>query len=159
LPHVDTLAGNLLDCIILAASNLHCTALQALLRVAQNAFALGQASGTAECPFCLAPQAARISHFLRCGAIWVFLAENCPGLGWDFSSPDRWQLLLGSGVTDSSSAGMLTLVWDIVHAGAQAGRLGNVGLTGAMSRLVALSKRPGQQGRFAAALLAPPLPV
>jgi hypothetical protein len=149
------MATHLLDSIILASVNLHCTALQAFLRFAQNAFVLGQAAG-APCPFCNAPLAARLSHFLRCGAIWVLLAENCPGLGWDFAAPDRWQFLFGSRVTDSCGASKLALVWDIIHAGAQAGRFGNEGFHGSLSRLVALSKRPGTTGRSASALQEPP---
>jgi hypothetical protein len=156
MQYVDNVANNLLDCIILASTNLHCTALQAFLRFSQNAFVLGQAAGAPPCPFCNASQAARLSHFLRCGAIWVLLAENCPGLGWDYAAPDRWQFLFGSRVTDSCGASKLALVWDIIHAGAQAGRFGNEGFNGSLSRLVALSKRPGATGRVASALLEPP---
>jgi hypothetical protein len=157
LIHVEIMATNILDSIILSSTNLPCTVLQALLSLSQNAFVLGQASGAQPCPFCTALQGARLSHFLRCGAIWVFLDEHCPGLGWDFSSPDRWQLLLGRQVTNSLSAGMLALVWDVIHAGAQAGRFGREGFAGMVARLLALSKRPGHTGHLARQLSAPPL--
>jgi hypothetical protein len=153
LPHVEAMATNILDTIILAATNLHCTALQALLSFSQNGFVLGQASGAPHCPFCTAVQGARLSHFLRCGAIWCFLDEHCHELGWDFSHPERWQLLLGQTANNSTNAGMLALVWDIIHAGAQAGRFGNDGCAGMLSRLVALSKRPGPSGTLARAML------
>jgi hypothetical protein len=146
---VDSMATNLLDTIILASVPLPCSALQALLSLSQNGFVLGQATGTPGCPFCSADQGARLSHFLLCGAIWCFLDEHCQGLGWNFSHPERWQLLLGSGVADSSSAGMLALAWDIIHAGAQAGRFGNDGCSGMLSRLTALSKRSGSSGLLA----------
>jgi hypothetical protein len=154
--HAEVMATHILDSIILASTNLHCTVLQALLSLSQNAFVLGQASGAQPCPFCTALQGARLSHFLRCGAIWVFLDEHCPGLGWDLSSPDRWQLLLGRQVSDSLSAGMLALVWDIIHAGAQAGRFGREGFAGMSARLLALSKRPGHTGHLARQLSTPP---
>jgi hypothetical protein len=149
IPHTATLATMLLDSVILASSNLTCTDLQALLRISQNAFVLGQTAGVLPCPFCEAEQAARLSHFLCCGAIWLFLDEQCPGLGWDCSSPVRWQQLFGSQSTDAFSAGMLALVWDLIHAGAQAGRFGNNGVAGMLARLVALSKRPGYTGLLA----------
>jgi hypothetical protein len=152
---VDNMAANLLDTIILASVPLHCTALQAILSMSQNGFVLGQAAGTLGCPFCSAGQGARLSHFLLCGAIWCFLDEHCHGLGWDFSHPERWQLLLGRFVDDSSSAGMLALVWDIIHAGAQAGRFGNDGCAGMLSRLTVLSKRSGQTGLLARQMSAP----
>jgi endonuclease/exonuclease/phosphatase family metal-dependent hydrolase len=157
LCQVELMATNLLDSIILASTNLHCTALQALLSMSQNGFVLGQATGTPTCPFCTAEHGARLSHFLKCGAIWCFLDEQCHGLGWDFSHPERWRLLLGQAVSNSSDAGMLALVWDIIHAGAQAGRFGSDGCSGMMSRLTALSKRPGQTGLLARQLTAPPL--
>jgi hypothetical protein len=153
-PHTEVSATQLLDTIILASSNLTCTGLQALLRLSQNAFALGQSAGALPCPFCSADQAARLSHFLRCGAIWLFLDEHCPGLGWDCSSPDRWLLLLGRQSTDSFSAGKLAVVWDLIHAGAQAGRFGCNGVAGMVARLTALSKRPGQTGLLARQLVA-----
>jgi hypothetical protein len=160
LTHLEATATQILDCIILASTNLNCTGVQALLRLSQNAFVLGQAAGVQPCPFCAAGQAARLSHFLRCGAIWLFLAEQCPGLGWEFSSPDRWQLLLGRQVTDSFSAGLLAVVWDTIHAGAQAGRFGSGGVAGMVARLTALSKRPGHTGLLARHLSAPqPLAV
>jgi hypothetical protein len=158
---INRMATNLLDTIILASVMLHCSALQALLSLSQNGFVLGQATGPANCPFCAAEHASRLSHFLRCGAIWCFLDEHCQGLGWDFSHPERWQLLLGSRVVDSSSAGMLALVWDLVHAGAQAGRFGGHGCSGMLSRLTALSKRPGSTGLLARQLsgtIAPDVP-
>jgi hypothetical protein len=156
LTFVDSMATNLLDTIILAAVNLHCTGLQALLRLCMNAFVLGQASGAQPCPFCTAGQAARISHLLVCGAIWLFLDEHCPGLEWDCSSPSRWRLLLGSQSTNSTNAAMLALVWDIIHAGAQAGRFSSSGVLGMSARLIALSKRPGIVGQLARQLSAPP---
>jgi hypothetical protein len=140
----------------LASAILHCTALQAFLRLAQNAFVFNHASGAAECPFCRAPNAARLSHLVNCGAIWVFLAEHCPGLGWDFSAPDRWCHLFGSEAHDSDAACMLALAWDAIHSGAQAGRFAGEGFDGAVSRLIALSKRSGAAGRFAQSLMLPP---
>ncbi len=154
LPHIEVSATNLLDSVILASTNLNCTGLQALLRLSQNAFVLGQSAGVLPCPFCEAEQAARLSHFLRCGAIWLYLDEQCPGLGWDFSSPDRWRLLLGWQVSDSRSASLLALVWDIIHAGAQAGRFGRSGVAGLAARHTALSKRPGYLGLLARQLAA-----
>jgi hypothetical protein len=152
---VDTMATQLLDSILLASANLNCTGLQAFLKLSMNAFVLGQAGGFQPCPFCAAWQAGRLSHFLQCGAIWLFLDEQCPGLAWDFSSLDRWKLLLGSRATDSFSAGMVALVWDIIHAGAQAGRFGNDGVAGMLARLVALCKRPGHTGQLARHMSAP----
>jgi endonuclease/exonuclease/phosphatase family metal-dependent hydrolase len=155
---VESMATFLLETIILASSVMHVSALQALLSLSQNGLVLGQASGTLSCPFCTACQGARLSHFLRCGAIWCFLDEHCQGLGWNFSHPERWQLLLGSAVADSGSAGMLALVWDIIHAGAQAGRFGNDGCSGLLSRLTALSKRSGSTGLLARQLSASIVP-
>jgi endonuclease/exonuclease/phosphatase family metal-dependent hydrolase len=154
LPHLEASATQILDTIILASTNLPCTGIQALLRLSQNAFVLGQTAGVLPCPFCEAEQAARLSHFLRCGAIWLFLDEQCSGLGWDCSSPDRWQLLLGRQTTDSLSAGLLAVVWDLIHAGAQAGRFGCGGVAGMVARLTALSKRPGHMGLLARQLVA-----
>jgi hypothetical protein len=156
LSHTEIMAANLLDSIILASLNLHVSVMQPLLRLSQNAFVLGQAAVAQPCPFCTAPQAARLSHFLRCGAVWVFLGEQCPGLEWDFSHPDRWQFLLGSQATDSSQASLLALVWNIIEAGAQAGRFAGEGFAGMEARLLGLSKRPGQTGLFARRLSGPP---
>jgi hypothetical protein len=153
--HVNVMATYILDMIILAAVNLHCSVLQALFRVSMNALLLGQASGPQQCPFCTAARAARLSHFLVCGAIWLFLAEECPGLQWDFSAPGRWQLLLGSQATNSEEAAMIALVWDIVLAGALAGRFTSSGAQGMLARLIALTKRPGTVGQLARALTTP----
>jgi hypothetical protein len=153
---VDIMAGHLLDCILLASANLHCTALHAFLRLSQNAFVFSHAAGVADCPFCGASGAARLSHLLVCGAIWVLLAEHCPGLGWDFSATNRWHFLLGSQVYDSENACKLALAWDIIHAGAQAGRFAGEGFEGSVCRLTALCKRSGPAGRFASALVVPP---
>jgi endonuclease/exonuclease/phosphatase family metal-dependent hydrolase len=156
ITQVNDMAGNLLESILLASVNLHCTAMQALLSLSQNAFVLGLGGGAQPCPFCSAGQAARLSHFLLCGAIWCFLAEHCPGLGWDFSHADRWRWLLGQLATNSCEAGMLALAWDLIHAGAQAGRFGNDGCTAMAARLTALCKRPGQAGLLARQMSAPP---
>jgi hypothetical protein len=159
LHYLEATATQILETIVLASTNLNCTGVQALLRLSQNAFVLGQTAGVLPCPFCEAAQAARLSHFLRCGAIWLFLDEQCPGLGWECSSPDRWQLLLGRQVNDSLSAGLLAVVWDTIHAGAQAGRFGCGGVAGMAARLIVLSKRPGHTGLLARQLVAPQPPA
>jgi hypothetical protein len=51
---------------------------------------------------------------------------------------------------------MLCLAWDCIQAGFNAGRFGRVGVDGCLSRLVALSGRPGQTGLLARALSQPP---
>jgi endonuclease/exonuclease/phosphatase family metal-dependent hydrolase len=153
---VNIMASNLLDTIILASSILHCTALAALLRLSQNALVPGLPGAGAACPFCGAQLAARLSHLVVCGAVWVFLAEHCVGLGWDFSAPDRWTYLFGSCSSTSDSAAMLALAWDSLLAGSQAGRFAGDGFAGAVSRLVALSKRSGTVGRLASAMMLPP---
>jgi hypothetical protein len=150
---VEVMASNVLDTIILASLNFPCTALHAFLRFAQNAFVISPGNaGLAPCGFCGAAQAFRLSHLLMCGAIWVFLAEQCPGLGWDFSAPNRWHFLFGSNASDSVSACMLVLAWDAIHAGVQAGRFAGNAFDGAVARLIALSKRPGMVGQLARAM-------
>ncbi len=59
-------------------------------------------------------------------------------------------------VLNSSDACKLALVWDIIHAGAQAGRFAGEGFNGSVARLIALSKRPGTTGRAAGAMMEPP---
>jgi endonuclease/exonuclease/phosphatase family metal-dependent hydrolase len=157
LAEVNIMAANILDTIILASSILHCTALQAFLRVSQNGLTLGGAScGVACCPMCGAEGAARLSHLVQCGVVWVFLAEHCPGLGWDYSAPERWRLLFGMYSCDSWSASLLCLAWDAISAGSMAGRFAGEGFEAAVSRLVSVSKRPGHSGRVATALMLPP---
>jgi hypothetical protein len=46
------------------------------------------------------------------------------------------------------------VVWDLIHAGAQAGRFGCGGVAGMVARLTALSKRPGHMGMLARQLVA-----
>jgi hypothetical protein len=151
---VSMMATYLVDSIILASRNLTCTEMQAFLRFAQNGFTVGAVGDSnASCPICGAPSAARLSHILRCGAVWVFLDEQCTGLSWDFSHPDRWQFLFGSLVSESDGAAQLCLVWDILQAGIHAGRLGQDGLAGSLSRLRGLCCRPGFPGRAARSLL------
>jgi hypothetical protein len=138
------MATSILDTILLASNILNCTGLQAFLRVAQNAFMLGAVGDTdSPCPLCGASNAARLSHLVRCGAVWVYLAEECPGLQWDYSHPDRWQFLLGSLVQDSSQAARLCIAWDSIYAGANAGRFGRDGYDGCKARLQALCCRAG----------------
>jgi hypothetical protein len=157
---VDTMAANTLRTITLASNILHCTVLTAFLRFAQNGFTIGvQGDSSQPCPLCGAQAAARLSHVLNCGALWVFLAEECPGLGWDYSSPSRWQLLFGTHATDNNSAAQLCLAWDCIQAGFNAGRFGRVGVEGCLSRLVALSNRPGPTGQLARTLTQPPPPA
>jgi hypothetical protein len=155
---VDTLAGYAMDTILLASNSLHCTALHAFLRFVQNAFVMHTSSSSVSaCSFCGAPLAHRLSHLLVCGGVWVFLAEHCAGLRWDFSAPSRWHFLFGSEAHDSTSACMLVVVWDAIHAGVQSGRFAGDGFEGAVARLIALSKRPGLAGRIAQAVSdAPP---
>jgi hypothetical protein len=156
---VDTMANNTLRTITLASSILHCTVLTVFLRFAQNGFTSGvQGDSTQPCPLCGAQAAARLSHVLNCGGLWVFLAEECPGLGWDYSASDRWQLLFGTQVTTNDSAAQLCLAWDCIQAGFNAGRFGRVGVEGCLSRLVALVNRPGTTGQLARTLLQPPPP-
>jgi hypothetical protein len=155
----DTLAANTLETILLASNILHCTAMQAFLRFAQNGLNLGSGgSGAAACPMCGASPAARLSHLVQCGAVWVLLDEQCPGLGWDCSAPNRWHFLFGSLVNNSDEAAMLCLVWDVISAGAQAGRFAGDGFDAAKARLIALSKRSGSISRCAL-LLAQPVPA
>jgi hypothetical protein len=157
--HIDTLAANTLEVIILASANLHCTGMQAFLRFCQNGINICAGSGGAtSCPMCGAPMAARLSHIVQCGAVWVFLAEQCPGLNWDFSAQNRWMFLFGSMVQDSNSAASLCLAWDSITAGVQAGRFAGNGFEAASARLIALSKRIGPTGRLAS-LLAQPIPA
>jgi hypothetical protein len=129
--------------------------MQAILKLAQNAFVFNNSNHLSQCSMCGATGAARTSHLLTCGAVWAFLAEACPGLGWDYSAPNRWMFLLGSQVTDSDAAAMLALAWDAIHSGAQVGRFAGNGFEGAMCRLTALSKRPGSAGQLARALMSP----
>jgi hypothetical protein len=93
---------------------------------------------------------------LVCGGVWVFLAEHCHGLGWDFSAPNRWHFLFGSEVSDSESASMLVVVWDAIHAGVQAGRFAGDGFDGSVARIIALGKRPGTAGQIAQAIMGAP---
>jgi hypothetical protein len=155
VPRANEMATFLLDSIVLASANLHCTAMQALLKLAQNAFVFNTSNVLSHCSMCGAAGAARTSHLLVCGAVWVFLAESCPGLAWDFSAPDRWMFLFGSQVTDTDSAAMLALAWDAIHSGSQVGRFAGDGFDGAMCRLTALSKRPGKAGLLARAMMGP----
>jgi hypothetical protein len=157
--HIDTLAANALEVIILASANLHCTGMQAFLRFCQNGINISAGIGGAtSCPMCGAPMAARLSHIVKCGAVWVFLAEQCPGLGWDFSAPERWQFLFGSLVSNSDDAAMLCLAWDSITAGINTGRFAGVGFEAACARQVALTKRPGKTGLLATSMAqAPPL--
>jgi hypothetical protein len=154
---INMMATNLLDAIILASSIFSCTELHAILRLAQNAFSLGAVGdASSPCPLCEAPSAARLSHLVRCGALWLFLDEECPGLGWDCSLHLRWQFLFGSQVRDSCSAALLALTWDVIYAGTQAGRFGQDGLAGCMSRMRALCCRPGQSAQLTRLLMQPP---
>jgi hypothetical protein len=157
---IDTTAMDVLKVISLVNDTLHCTALTAFLRLSQNAFSIGiHGDASQPCPLCGAPAAARLSHVCTCGALWVFLAEECPGLGWDYSSPHRWRFLFGSLATDAHSAALLCLAWDCIQAGLNAGRFGQHGNEGCLSRLVALANRPGVTGRLARALSQPPVLV
>jgi hypothetical protein len=157
---VVDMADNIVRTITLASTNLHCTVLSAFLRLAQNGLLLGVHGDSLQpCPLCGAQAAARLSHALNCGGLWVFLDEECPGLGWDCSSPDRWRLLLGTQALDCNSAAMLCIAWDVIQAGFNAGRFGRGGIAGCMSRLVSLATRPGFTGRTARALTQPPVPV
>jgi hypothetical protein len=157
LAMVDIVAADLFDSIILAASIFHCTVMVALLRVSQNGLTIGAVGGgAAHCPMCGAEYAARLSHLVQCGAVWVFLAEFCPGLAWDYSHPDRWGFLLGSRVTDSDSAGLLALAWDTIAAGVQAGRFAGCGFQASSARLSANVQRSGHSGRLAAVIRSNP---
>jgi hypothetical protein len=154
---VNDIANHVLRTITLASTNLHCTVTSAFLRLAQNGLSLGvHGDAMQPCPLCGAPAAARLSHALNCGGLWVFVDEECPGLGWNCSSPDRWRLLLGTQAHDCDSAAMLCLIWDIIQAGFNAGRFGRDGIAGCMSRLVSLAARPGFTGRTARAITQPP---
>jgi hypothetical protein len=157
-PHVlHAMAKFSLQVITMASEHLHCSLLSAFLRFAQNGLTIcttGDASHA--CPLCGAQAAARLSHLVRCGALWLFLDENCPGLGWDCSAPDRWQYLFGASVQDSASAALLCLAWDCIQAGLNAGRFGREGTEGCLSRLIALVNRPGLPGQLARALTTPP---
>jgi hypothetical protein len=157
---VNNMAASTLRTITLASSILHCTVLTAFLRFAQNGFTIGvQGDSSQPCPLCGAQAAARLSHVLNCGGLWVFLAEECPGLGWDYSSPIRWQLLFGTHAINANSAAQLCLAWDCIQAGLNAGRFGRVGVEGCLSRLVALSNRSGPTGQLARTLMQPPPPA
>jgi hypothetical protein len=150
---IDTLAANVMETILLAANTLHCTVLQAFLRFCQNGLNLGTGgSGAAACSMCGALHAARLSHLVQCGAVWVLLDEQCPGLNWDCSADDRWTFLFGSRTQTSDDAAMLCLAWDAISAGVQAGRFAGDGFEAACARLVALSKRSGSTGRCASLL-------
>jgi hypothetical protein len=153
------MATFLLESIILASAILQCTAMQPLLRICQNGLTVSHPGDTLNfCPLCNAEQAGRLSHLLNCGAAWVFLAEHCPGLGWDFSASDRWQLLLGASVQDSESAAALCLAWDAIVAGVHAGRFGGCGFEACIARLTAMCSRPGHVGRVARLLQQPLAP-
>jgi hypothetical protein len=154
---VNDIASDLIRTITLASTNLHCTVLAAFLRLVQNGLSFGMHGVSLQpCPLCGAPAAARLSHALNCGGLWVFVSEECQGLGWDCSSHDRWRLLLGAQAVDCDSSAMLCLLWDILQAGLNAGRFGRDGIDGCMSRLVSLSARPGFTGRTARAIAQPP---
>jgi hypothetical protein len=156
----EVITLDVLKVISLAKDILHCTVLTAFFRLSQNAFSIGIHGDAAQpCPLCGAAAAARLSHVCMCGALWVFLAEECPGLGWDCSSPHRWRFLFGSLAVDAHSAALLCLAWDCVQAGLNAGRFGQHGIAGCVSRLVALAARPGDTGRLARALSHPPVIV
>jgi hypothetical protein len=154
---LNSMAKFTMKAITLASEHLHCSLLSAFLRFAQNGLTICTAGDASHaCPLCGAQAAARLSHLVRCGALWLFLDENCPGLGWDYSAPDRWQNLFGARVQDPSSAAMLCLAWDCIQAGLNAGRFGREGTAGCLSRLIALVNRPGLPGQLARALTAPP---
>ncbi len=154
---INSMAVIILRTITLASNNLHCTVLTAFLRLAQNGLSLGVHGDSSQpCPLCGAQAAARLSHALNCGGLWVFLDEECPGLGWDCSSSDRWQLPFGTQTHDNNSAAMLCLAWDCFQAGFNAGRFGRVGVEGCLSRLIALANRPGVIGLLARANAQPP---
>jgi hypothetical protein len=145
----NIVASSILDVIISAANNLNCTAMQAFIRVSQNGLNICTGGGQSSCPPCGAELSARLSHLVECGAVWAFLAEECPGLGWDFSAEDRWTFLLGSRASDSDSATMLCLAWDAIQAGAIAGRFGGDAHEACIVRLRATCGRSGLAGRLA----------
>jgi hypothetical protein len=154
---LNSMAKYTMKVITLASEHLHCSLLSAFLRFAQNGLTICTAGDASHaCPLCGAQAAARLSHLVRCGALWLFLDESCPGLGWDFSAPNRWQNLFGARAYDSSSAALLCLAWDCIQAGLNAGRFGREGTEGCSSRLIALVNRPGLPGQLARALTTPP---
>jgi hypothetical protein len=155
----NIMATFLLEVIIMSSTILNCTALQSFLRICQNGLTVSHPGDTLQaCPLCQAVQAGRLSHLLNCGAVWLFLAEHCPGLAWDFSASERWQLLLGASVQDSESAAALCVAWDTLASGVQAGRFGGCGFEACAARLTALCSRPGHVGRVARLLRQPPAP-
>jgi hypothetical protein len=159
LRDLHTLAGDLLDLILLASVNLHCSVMQAVLRFSQNGLLLGRGGSGAACPFCGALAAFRLSHILTCGGVWVFIDEHCPGSGLDCSHPRRWSFLFGTGTDNSDRASMICLIWDAIFAGILAGRFAGDAFAGAVARIIAVSKRPGVTGRLAIAMMTPPSAV
>jgi hypothetical protein len=119
------LGRSLKESLTLAAAMLSPGLLVATLRLGTNSWATSHGFGNAAeaCPFCSAAGGDRLSHYVQCGGIYVWLDESLPDIHWPLDD-NLGRICAFFGGCDSTPAqGAATaLIHDLIHSAAKSAR-------------------------------------
>jgi hypothetical protein len=126
LPHDPLVLGRSLEKLLsLAAAVLSPGLLVATIRLGTNAWATSHGFGNAaeDCPFCLAPGGDRISHYIQCGGIFVWVEDNLPGLHWPIDDViGRVSAFFGGSDLSPEHSAATAIMHDLIHSAAKSAR-------------------------------------
>jgi hypothetical protein len=149
---LNTVVTNLLDSILLASVNLHCTVMQAFVRASQNGLTIGAVGGgVANCPMCWGGRASSLlASAILYNAVPFESSSPKAAQGENGITPHRADGAFHVDLSPKTrtvpacySASMLCPTWDAICSGSLAGRFAGDGFEACAARCIAMSQRLG----------------
>jgi hypothetical protein len=119
------LGASLKATLELAAAVLSPGLLTSTLRLGTNSWATSHGNGNVaeSCPFCGAAAADRVSHYIQCGAIYVWIEESVPDIHWPLDdSLGRVRAFFGGCDSTPDQSAATTIMHDLIHFAAKSAR-------------------------------------
>jgi hypothetical protein len=126
LPLDPTVLGRTLrDSLMMAAAVLSPGLLASSIRLGTNSWATSHGFGNVaeECPFCRAGGGDRLSHYIQCGGMFVWVEESLPGLHWPIDDPaGRVSAFFGGCDRTPEHSAATAIMHDLIHSAAKSAR-------------------------------------
>jgi endonuclease/exonuclease/phosphatase family metal-dependent hydrolase len=120
---------SLQDSLLMSAAVLSPGILVSSLRLGTNSWATSHGFGNVaeNCPFCSAKGGDRLSHYLQCGGVYVWVEESLPRIHWPIDDAiGRASAFFGGYDRTPDHSAATSLVHDLIHNAAKSARRNGV---------------------------------